>query len=556
MTSRRTVLACSATAALAALLLLSQKAPQITAKGFTVAPGLAVTTWAAEPALLNPTNIDIDARGRIWVLEGVNYRRQLKGEKDYRPAGDRIVILEDADHDGTAEKVKVFDQNPRLRSPLGIAVLGDKVVVSQSPDLIVYTKDEDDRIIKKEVLLGGWKGIDHDHGLHAVVFGHDGRYYFNSGDPGFDVTDKSGNRVVSSKQGPYYAGTALRSNPDGTGFTVLGHNFRNPYELALDSFGNIWQTDNDDDGNAWVRVSYVMQGGNFGYWGPGGRTWREDRSSHFHEENPGVVPYIQRTGAGAPCGLAVYEGKLLPEKYRGQLFHAEAGKRLINTYLLSPSGAGYSLRIEDTVAATDTWFRPSDVAVAPDGAVYFSDWYDPSVGGHQMKDIRQGRIYRLAPAGYRTKPIHVDVRSDAGLAEALRSPAQSVRYLAYMRLKERGAEALPVLLSMTKQGDPVLRVRALWLLGAIPGEGRQAVEQALQDADPNFRIAALRISQLYGADAVQLTRPLLHDSSPLVRREIAVLLQGIRTDAAVDSLVELAKQYDGKDRWYLEALGI
>src|SRR5262245_26671459 len=153
MTLRRIILVCSVAALVAVSALLSQQSPQLSAKSFTVASGLAVSTWATEPALVNPTNIDIDARGRIWVLEGVNYRRQLKGEKGYRPACDGIVILEDADHDGKAEKVKVFDQNPQLRSPLGIAVLGDKVVVSQSPDMIVYTKDEDDRIIKKEVLL-------------------------------------------------------------------------------------------------------------------------------------------------------------------------------------------------------------------------------------------------------------------------------------------------------------------------------------------------------------------------------------------------------------------
>src|SRR5437762_630139 len=233
-------------AALAASLLAQQPGPQ-TVKGLTTAPGLEVKLWAAEPSLVNPTNIDIDSRGRIWVLEAVNYRRQLKGEKDYRNAGDRILILEDTDHDGKADKVKVFAQDISLRSPLGIAVLGEKVIVSQSPNLIVYTKDEDDRIVKKETLLTGWNGVDHDHGLHAVTFGPDGRYYFNSGDPGFDVTDKSGRRFVSAKTGPYYAGCALRVNPDGTAFTVLGHNFRNPYELALDSFGSVWQTDNDDD---------------------------------------------------------------------------------------------------------------------------------------------------------------------------------------------------------------------------------------------------------------------------------------------------------------------
>src|SRR5436309_4671919 len=114
---------------LAAGSVIAQQTAPHTVKGLTTAPGLEVKLWAAEPNLLNPTNIDIDSRGRIWVLEGVNYRRQLKGEKDYRAAGDRIMILEDTAHDGKADKAKVFAPDPSLRSPLGIPVLGDKVVV-------------------------------------------------------------------------------------------------------------------------------------------------------------------------------------------------------------------------------------------------------------------------------------------------------------------------------------------------------------------------------------------------------------------------------------------
>ncbi len=536
-------------------LLLSQQTPQQTLRGLKAADGLEVTLWASEPDVINPTNIDVDARGRLWVTEGVNYRRTLWGKPDIRKNGDRIVILEDTDGDGKADKVKVFAQDPSLRSPLGIAVLGDKVIVSQSPDVIVYTKDDQDRILKKEVLLTGWRGVDHDHGVHAVVFGPDGRYYLNNGDPGFDITDKSGKHLVSAKSGPYYAGCSLRVNPDGTDLTVLGHNFRNPYELALDSFGNIWQTDNDDDGNAWVRVNYVMEGGNFGYWGPGARKWHEDKGSHFHSELPGVVPNVARTGAGAPCGLLVYEGKLLPQKYRGQLIHAEAGKRLINTYYPSPNGAGYSIKIEDTVTAQDTWFRPSDVCVAPDGAIFISDWYDPGVGGHLMEDTTRGRIYRLAPAGYKTNLPRLDLQSAEGLAAALGSPAQSVRYLAYSKLKEQGAAALPALELLVRQNDPIERARALWLLGGIP-QGTHYLDEALKDSDPNFRILAIRIFRLYGADPVVVTRPLLHDPSQQVRREIAVALQYADSDAALDSLLELCRQYDGKDRWYLEALGI
>ncbi|PYT27987.1 MAG: hypothetical protein DMG57_16430 [Acidobacteria bacterium] len=541
---------------LAAGILTAQEKPPVALHHFKAADGLEVTLWAAEPMLANPTNIDIDERGRVWVLEGVNYRRKLKHLKDYRPQGDRILILEDTDGDGKADKLTVFDQSPALRSPLGIAVLGNKVIISQSPDVIVYTKDEQDHIVKKEVLLTGWHGEDHDHGVHAVVFGPDGRYYLNNGDPGFDITDKSGNHLVDAHSGPYYAGCALRVNPDGTNLTVIGHDFRNPYELTVDSFGNIWQSDNDDDGNAWTRLNYVMEGGNYGYWGPGARRWQEDKGTHFHNELPGVVPNIARLGAGAPCGIVAYEGELLPKKYRGQLLHAEAGKRLIRTYALENAGAGYETQVEDTVSSPDSWFRPSDVAVAPDGSVFFADWYDPVVGGHEMKDLTRGRIYRLAPAGYKAQRSNVDLSSPEGLASALRSPAQSIRYLAWTRLKEESRNALPALTSMWKQGDRILRARALWLLGGIEPDGADAVDESLRSSDPAFRILAIRVLKLYGADMVEATRPLLHDPSSQVRREVALALQDVKSDAATESILELVKQYDGADRWSLEALGI
>src|SRR5438132_2394815 len=164
-------------AAHASQTMLSQQMRDQTTKGLKATEGLEVTLWAAEPDVINPTNMDIDSRGRIWVAEGINYRLTLGGRKrkDYRCAGDRITILEDTDGDGKADRVKVFAQDQGLRSPLGISVLGNKVIVSQSPDVIVYTKDEQDNILKKEILLTGWRGIDHDHGVHAVVFVHDGR---------------------------------------------------------------------------------------------------------------------------------------------------------------------------------------------------------------------------------------------------------------------------------------------------------------------------------------------------------------------------------------------
>ncbi|MGC4013410.1 MAG: hypothetical protein QM755_02670 [Luteolibacter sp.] len=139
---------------------------------FQVPEGLEVTVWATTPQLHNPTNIDIDKDGRIWVAEGVDYRKHTTRQ----PAGDRIMVLEDTDGDGKADKSDVFAQQDDLLAPLGVAVLDNKVIVSMAPDLLVYTDVNGDRKFdpatdKREVLLTGFNGRNHDHSLHSLTAG-------------------------------------------------------------------------------------------------------------------------------------------------------------------------------------------------------------------------------------------------------------------------------------------------------------------------------------------------------------------------------------------------
>ena len=536
-----------------------------------VADGLKATLVAEAPMLTNPTNIDVDARGRIWVVEGVNYRKFKP--KPLRAAGDRIVILEDTNGDGVADKSTVFYQGTDIDAAMGICVLGNKVYVSAYTKIFVFTDtDGDGKADKKEVLFTS-RGVDHDHSVHAFVFGPDGRLYFNGGnetgaimDPdGKVIVDRAGNRVEQSRA-PYQEGMSFRLEPDGTGMEVLGYNFRNPYELAVDPFGTVWQTDNDDDGNRSTRLNYVMEGGNFGYrdemTGAGWRTRRTGMSAeiprqHWHSDDPGSVPNVRINGAGAPSGLAVYEGTLLPRRFWHSILHADAGIAEVRAYPVKREGAGYASDVIPIVRAPkDRMFRPVDVAAAPDGSLIVADWYDAGVGGHDMSDQAQGRIFRIAPRGTRYTVPKLDLATAAGAARALRSPNHATRYLAYERLHEMGARAEGALSAMYHGSEPWDRARALWLLARIPERGAAHVEAASRDADPDIRIVALRAARRAGIDVISMAGRLAHDPSPAVRREVALALRHSDSPRAAALWAELARAHDGRDRWYLEALGI
>jgi len=544
---------------------------------FKVSDGLEFKLWASEPLFVNPTCMDIDHKGRVWVCESVNYRDTLQHRPLRRPAGDRIVILEDTKGLGKADRATTFYQSPELLAPLGIAVAKDpvgpgyKVYVCQSPDILLFEdKDGDGKADgPPKKLLTGFRGIDHDHGVHGILIGPDGKLYFSVGDQGVENLQSSDGkgRKWTTNHTDCQAGTIWRCDMDGKNLELIAHNFRNEYEPCVDSFGTIFVSDNDDDGNQQTRICYVMPGGNYGYWprGPG--------QSHWHEEQPGVVPKILRTYFGSPTGMCVYEGTLLPKKYWGQLLHTDAGPRHVRCYHLKPNGAGYDVDREDMVTSTDTWFRPSDICVAPDGSVLVADWYDPGVGGHGMGDISRGRIYRLAPKGTKLYAPTLDLTSGNGIRDALASPALSVRYMAMSKLAQmpKDEEFSAILTPALKQRKNAwLRARAFTQLAiAIP----MFSNAAAKDEDVRFRMLSNRlVKEFLGSTAWFRTGPVVenplpstHDErksdfetepSPAMRRE---MLLGLRDEDPTNTkplILTLAKRYDGKDRFYLEAIGI
>lgn len=559
--------------------LYAQVPPEKALSTFTVSDGLELSLWATEPLFVNPTCMDIDHLGRVWVPESVNYRSKLRGQPLRRPEGDRILILEDSKGTGKADKVTVFYQSPEILAPLGIAVAKDpvgpgyKVYVCQSPDILLFEdKDGDGKADgPPKKLLSGFNGYDHDHGVHGILIGPDMKLYFSVGDTGVKgLKDKNG-KVWTSNTTDCRAGTIWRCDLDGKNLEQIAHNFRNNYEPCVDSFGTVFISDNDDDGNQQTRICYVMPGGNYGYHprGPG--------QTHWHEEQPGVVPKILRTGFGSPTGMCVYEGTLLPKKYWGQLLHCDAGPRHVRCYHLKPQGAGYDVDREDMVQSTDNWFRPSDVCVAPDGSVFIADWYDPGVGGHGMGDIKMGRIYRLAPKGNKSIVPKVDLESKEGLASALGSPALSVRYMAMAKLKvlapepeknrrtressrtrQTAGEALGIL--WDNENHEWVRARALWQLALLgfAHEDEEILTSTIKDKTPLFRILAHRLIKEYSSThgTPLYAEQAYKDPSPAVRREGLLQVRDIDASKAKSAILALAKRYDGKDRFYLAAIGI
>jgi putative membrane-bound dehydrogenase-like protein len=590
--------------------------PQDSTEQLDVHPELTVQLFASEPLMLSPSSIDIDHRGRVWVCEVINYRKH-NGE---RAEGDRILILEDTDGDAKADKSTVFHQGRDVDSAHGICVLGNKALISCGDDVFWLIDDNgDDKADRKELMFTKIGGAQHDHGIHAFHFGPDGRLYFNFGNAGKQLCDAKGNLITdihgvkctNQNNRPYQQGMVFRCELDGSNVEVLAWNFRNNWEVAVDSFGTMWQSDNDDDGNKGVRINYVMEFGNYGYsdemTGAGWQTPRigiesEIPQRHWHQNDPGVVPNMLMTGAGSPTGMQVYEGDLLPSIFHGQPLHCDAGPNVVRGYITQPDGAGYKAEIVNILEGTQNrWFRPSDVAVAPDGSLIVADWYDPGVGGHGMGDVTRGRLFRVTTkAAEKYVPLQDITKGDQWTSAFmdLKSPNESARYEGWRRLREASAPVERVAaLFEDKKAEPQHRARALWLLAALAqsesshalqrvttsqantassssqlskssglpsGDGLKPITTllaaALADSDENIRITAIRVArQLYREQPEKLREAvakIVQDASSAVRREAAIALRFDESAEAARLLGEASASNAPQDRFLIEAIGI
>ncbi len=486
--------------------------PEEALRRFRVADGFDVQLFASEPQVRQPVTMTFDDRGRLWVIQYLQYPapaglrpvtvdRYLRTRYDRVPepppkgprGADKITILEDTDGDGRADKVKDFVTGLNLASALALGNGG--VYVGQAPYLLFYPDRDRDDVPDgdPEVLLAGF-GLEDAHAvINSLQWGPDGWLY---GAQGSTVTADI--RGIGFQQGLW------RYHPP-TG----------RFELFSEGGGNTWGLDFDHHGNAIAGTNYgnvvclhQVQGG---YYVKG-------FSKHGPLHNPYTYGYFEHarhqghSGGHVTCGGIVYQGNTYPETFRNAYIGANLLSNAIYWSTIDPDGSTFQTRYQGTLLSTDDiWFRPIDCLTGPDGSVYVADWYDERAN-HVIPDDTwdrsNGRIWKIVargtpPAG---KPA-LGERASAELVELLSHPNAWYRREARRILMERrDASIRPRLLSLIDQTtNETTSLEALWALYTSGGWNDELALRLLDHPSIDVRAWTVR---LIGDDRRALPTPL------------------------------------------------
>lgn len=358
-------------------------------KAFKLPDGFSINLVAAEPDIQKPLNMQFDERGRIWLTCSVEYPYAAPGD---RPAKDSIRVLEDTDGDGKFEKMTIFADG--LNIPIGIYPWKGGCIAFSIPDIIHFEDTNGDGVCDKRTKLYGPFDTSRDtHGMcNAFRRGFDGWIYachgFNNQS---QVKGADGNEVTM------HSGNTFRFKLDGSRIEHFTHGQVNPFGMCFDERFNIFTADCHSK-----PIYQLLRGGYYPSFGKphDGLGFVPPMMDHLH-------------GSTAICGLTTYTGENFPEKYRGLFFSGNVMTSRIN--LNAPEYHGSTIKAveqPDFLSTSDPWFRPVDIHVGPDGAMYVLDFYNRIIGHYEVplphpgRDRTSGRIWRIAYTGNdpKTKP--------------------------------------------------------------------------------------------------------------------------------------------------------
>lgn len=505
-------------------------------KTIKVPEGYKLELFASEkefPDLANPVQLSFDNKGRLWVATMPSYPHYKPG--DPRPS-DKLIILEDTDGDGKADKQTTFADN--LHIPVGFEIAAEGVYVSQSPNLILLEDTNgDDKADKKTILLSGFDDHDTHHAISAFTTDESGAIYMAEG-VFLHTNVETSYGPVRGTNGGFYRYEPKRHKLE----RVNQVSIPNPWGIAFDDWGQNFYAETSGPNVNWMLPgSTLPRYGNSNFKGP-----------NLIEKDHMVRP---------TSGLEFISSRHFPDDIQGDL--------IINN-TIGFLGTKQHRMIEDTVGFTSKWrqdlivssdrnFRPVDMEIAPDGSLYIVDWHNILIGHMQhnardpLRDHVHGRIYRLTyPSRPLVTPAKIDGASIPELLENLKLPEYRSRYRTRREL--RGRDAAEVSTAVEKwvagldKNDPRYehhRLEALWVTWGANKVNQTLLKELLKSSDYRVRAAATRVVRYTGhqvKDQAALLMAAAKDPHGRVRMEAIAAASWLPREIGTPILAEADKQ--------------
>ena len=514
--------------------------PELERRTFVLPEGFEVNLFAADPQIAKPIQMNFDPQGRLWVVSSSTYPQVAPGEE----ADDKVLILEDDDGDGVSDSTSIFADG--LLIPTGIAPGDGGAYVANSTELLhLSDADGDGRADTRRVVLSGFGTEDTHHILHTFRWGPAQRLHM-----------LQSIYIHSHVETPWgverlNAGGIWQFRPDTWELNVFARGWVNPWGLHFLPYGQTFVT----DGAGGEGINYAVP-------------------DAYYTTAYGAAGILDGLNPGSPkhCGLEVVNGRHLPDDWQNSLITNDFRGHRVCRFTLTEQGSGYASQEQQEVIKSDhVAFRPIDVKMGPDGAIYIADWYNPIIqhGEVDFRDPRRdhvhGRIWRVTYTGNNIveRPRLVDA-TDAELCAHLAAPEMWTREQAKRLLKERGPSALPAVRRWAQGLDSSAsdyhqkRLEALLVYVAHDVTEPELLRSLLRCRDHNARAAAARVlGEWYDRiDAgLELFEPLVGDEHPRVRLEAVCALRKIRVPRSAElAMRALDPEIDprsARDAWQL-----